>query len=551
MKVQEIKNQGTLDISNEGYNFIKVQGAFINEGTVQGSRISIDGDEFRNEENGRITGSNIGIDMNKEIRNNGVLEGKIGEGVPYVGSVHLYCRDDIINNGEVHGGTGGDFSRGGSTNFICKKFENNGNVAAGNAGDHAQGGDVLVICDRFVNNNGMFAGGAARWGTAGRFIVDARQKFNNRGRLGTGFVSYGGPQGEMMINSRNVEVTGGVLLGQPFGTLAKSLHPENTPFNQDIQFTADTIEVHLDTASIRADRLILTGNHIRFYDLNKKENLVVEGRLEISTPPGGVVDFSQVTTEGCIFNESRNFWITCDSVIPPPNGWRSVCNTTPIMRPASVTWYDVSVSSFSEWVDPGQVDTVTVLLQNQCTKKTTVAFHVESMLGWVEPHSGNTDLLDPFEFTEIRIPYLVPDGLTVTKTDTVIQTLAVEGTQEVDTVYSFLLFFSPEDVSGLDSPGIAHMPEQAELDIFPNPFNSQTVIRFQTTLSGKYAVHVRDIRGRTLCTLMQETELEASRTMTLNWDGTDAGGSALPSGVYLIHLTSPAGKIVQRSILIK
>lgn len=69
---------------------------------------------------------------------------------------------------------------------------------------------------------------------------------------------------------------------------------------------------------------------------------------------------------------------------------------------------------------------------------------------------------------------------------------------------------------------------------YPNPFNSGTVIPF--SLSGETEVHLQvfDVLGRPVVNLVVG-RLQTGR-YRVNWEGRDAGGHLVPSGIYFYRL---------------
>ena len=69
---------------------------------------------------------------------------------------------------------------------------------------------------------------------------------------------------------------------------------------------------------------------------------------------------------------------------------------------------------------------------------------------------------------------------------------------------------------------------------YPNPFNSGTVIPF--SLSGETEVHLQvfDVLGRPVVNLVVG-RLQTGR-YEANWEGRDAGGQLVPSGIYFYRL---------------
>jgi len=68
----------------------------------------------------------------------------------------------------------------------------------------------------------------------------------------------------------------------------------------------------------------------------------------------------------------------------------------------------------------------------------------------------------------------------------------------------------------------------------PNPFNPQTTVRFELDRAGAVRLDVFDLEGRRVRTLVNgQREAGAHEAQ---WDGRDAAGKAVASGVYLFQL---------------
>jgi hypothetical protein len=68
----------------------------------------------------------------------------------------------------------------------------------------------------------------------------------------------------------------------------------------------------------------------------------------------------------------------------------------------------------------------------------------------------------------------------------------------------------------------------------PNPFNPDTVIRFDLQVSGSVRLAVYDINGRSVRTLV-EGMLDAG-SCSMRWDGREQSGALLPSGIYICRM---------------
>ena len=82
---------------------------------------------------------------------------------------------------------------------------------------------------------------------------------------------------------------------------------------------------------------------------------------------------------------------------------------------------------------------------------------------------------------------------------------------------------------------------------YPNPFNSTTVIRFAVPQAGAVELAVYNLAGQRVAKpLAQEL---AAGVYTAHWDGRDAKGRALASGVYIYQLQT-AAQVQRRKLLL-
>jgi hypothetical protein len=83
----------------------------------------------------------------------------------------------------------------------------------------------------------------------------------------------------------------------------------------------------------------------------------------------------------------------------------------------------------------------------------------------------------------------------------------------------------------------------------PNPFNPRTRLNFELPRQARVRMDVFDVSGRQVATL-----LDASRPAGpgwVEWDGRDAHGNAVSSGVYLYRLGYEARQISRKMVLLK
>ena len=84
---------------------------------------------------------------------------------------------------------------------------------------------------------------------------------------------------------------------------------------------------------------------------------------------------------------------------------------------------------------------------------------------------------------------------------------------------------------------------------YPNPFNPSTSLDIQTSERNDLNVRIFDATGRLVNTLINK-ELDAGH-YTVKWNGLDAMGQGMPTGVYFIQVRSGVEISTQKMILIK
>ena len=83
--------------------------------------------------------------------------------------------------------------------------------------------------------------------------------------------------------------------------------------------------------------------------------------------------------------------------------------------------------------------------------------------------------------------------------------------------------------------------------IYPNPFNSRTVLRFQIDDWGPVSVTVFDVRGAVVKRLVEDIRDEG--IWTVGWDGTADSGEVVSSGVYLVRILAAGADEVRKVTL--
>ena len=102
-----------------------------------------------------------------------------------------------------------------------------------------------------------------------------------------------------------------------------------------------------------------------------------------------------------------------------------------------------------------------------------------------------------------------------------------------------------EFAAGVPVPDVA-LPAAVELlPGYPNPFNPRTTLTFRLPADGYARLEILDARGRRVATVW-DGAATAGVTRVV-WDGADAQGRAVPSGVYFGRLV--AGEVVRTGVM--
>ena len=92
------------------------------------------------------------------------------------------------------------------------------------------------------------------------------------------------------------------------------------------------------------------------------------------------------------------------------------------------------------------------------------------------------------------------------------------------------------------------------LQNYPNPFNPETWIPYQLSEAGAVSLSIYDTAGNLIQTLplgYQSAGFYENRTHAAYWDGRNALGEAVASGVYFYQLTTPAFQQTRRMLILK
>jgi hypothetical protein len=102
--------------------------------------------------------------------------------------------------------------------------------------------------------------------------------------------------------------------------------------------------------------------------------------------------------------------------------------------------------------------------------------------------------------------------------------------------------------SGIDSDLL--LGDSRILGISPNPFNPRTMVAFQLGQPSPVDIVVYDAAGRVVRMILRASELTPG-DHEVAWDGTDAAGKSVASGVYFCRLQAGEQTDVRRMVLLK
>ena len=129
-------------------------------------------------------------------------------------------------------------------------------------------------------------------------------------------------------------------------------------------------------------------------------------------------------------------------------------------------------------------------------------------------------------------------------------TISVENstaTARIGTFGEYQLYYNPDVLSD----GSQAVPtEFALFQNFPNPFNPTTTIRYDLPEKSKVFLGIYNILGQRITTLISNKEETAGRKQVV-WDGRNAFGSQVATGIYIYRLRAGKFTKVQKMLLIK
>jgi hypothetical protein len=128
----------------------------------------------------------------------------------------------------------------------------------------------------------------------------------------------------------------------------------------------------------------------------------------------------------------------------------------------------------------------------------------------------------------------------------------VDASVEPGTTYHYELLVHTQDGDDIRSPVATVTVPALKATLgqnFPNPFKPATVIEFTLGEQSSAVLGIYDVAGRLVARLDQG--VRDAGTYRAGWDGRDAGGRAVSSGVYFYRLEGAPGVPSKKMVLIK
>ncbi len=115
---------------------------------------------------------------------------------------------------------------------------------------------------------------------------------------------------------------------------------------------------------------------------------------------------------------------------------------------------------------------------------------------------------------------------------------------------NYYVLAAPNSVTGIADSDVPANPSDFVLQQnYPNPFNPVTNIRFELPVQANVKLAVYNLLGQRIALLLNENK--PAGAYTVQWDGKDAAGQPVSSGIYLIRLEAGDQVRIGRMVMVK
>ena len=171
--------------------------------------------------------------------------------------------------------------------------------------------------------------------------------------------------------------------------------------------------------------------------------------------------------------------------------------------------------------------------------------------GWATTLSDDTITVPPMEMRIVMVTVVVPMEPAVTDNMVLLTVDDSAGPGTAAQVIQSHWGASFVEVDTTATGARASTVTSASLgQCWPNPFNPSTTIPFAIAVEAHVRLNIYDTRGRLVTTV--EDDILAPGPYERQWDGTDADGRRVASGVYFYRLdVAGEGSMVRKMVLLK
>ena len=116
--------------------------------------------------------------------------------------------------------------------------------------------------------------------------------------------------------------------------------------------------------------------------------------------------------------------------------------------------------------------------------------------------------------------------------------------------FDAIRFINTQQLGSINDNNLVAMPKEIIVHpAYPNPFNANTIIQYQTQQTRKIDVSIFDVSGKHINTLVNE--LKNPGDYAVVWGGFNYNNQVVPSGIYYCVVTSNGYRQAQKIILLK